>query len=59
VIDHTETIVLPEDELAKRRPARHCNARDDVAEIAFDDTLVLEDELEKYRRRRSLRDFAG
>ena len=58
MIDHTETVVLPEDELAKRRPAGHSNARDEVAEMAFDDTLVLEDELEKHRRRRSLRDFA-
>lgn len=59
MIDYTETVVLPEDELAKRRPAGHPNARDDSAEIAFDDTLVLEDELEKRRRLGSIRDFAG
>jgi hypothetical protein len=51
VIDLTETVVLPEDELAKRRPLPHSGA--DATDNAFDETLVLEDELEQRRRLRS------
>ncbi len=54
MIDFTETIVLPEDELAKRRTVASADERDDVAATAFDDTLVLEDELANRRRPRSL-----
>ena len=39
--DYTETVVLPEDELARRRPVRHPNERDDV-----DAKIVSPDELE-------------
>jgi len=53
MIDFTETIVLPEDELAKRRTVASAHERDDVAATAFDDTLVLEDELANRRRPRS------
>src|SRR6185295_5770229 len=48
VIDFTETVVLPENELAKRRPPP-CS-RAGAIDTAFDETLVLEDELEQRRR---------
>jgi hypothetical protein len=52
VNDYTKTVVLPENALTKaaRTPRRE---RDDGADTDFDKTLVLEDELDKRRRRRS------
>jgi hypothetical protein len=51
-IDHTETLVLPESELANGWLIRRSGERDDAPDGAFDETLVLEDELETRRRRR-------
>ena len=57
MIDHTETVVLPENELTKRRQTTRPSDRRDGAQTDFDKTLVLEDELEKRRRLRWRRGF--
>ncbi len=56
--DYTETVVLPENELTKDPQTPRSEQRNDAADTAFDQTLVLDDELEKFRRRRSLQNFA-
>jgi hypothetical protein len=55
--DYTETVVLPESELTKAPQTPRGEPRDDGVDTAFDQTLVLNDELEKFRRRRSLRNL--
>jgi hypothetical protein len=51
VIDHRDTVVLPENELTKE--PRRRKERDDQYATDFDETLVLEDELAERRQRRS------
>jgi hypothetical protein len=52
VIDPSETAVLPENELTNRRKTWQSAERDHALDKPFDETLVLEDELEKRRLRR-------
>jgi anti-sigma factor ChrR (cupin superfamily) len=56
VSDHTATLVLPENEFTKRRQTPRSEVPADPA--AFDETLVLEDDLEQRRRRSATADFA-
>jgi hypothetical protein len=58
VIDPSETAVLPENELTNRRKTSQSAERDHALDKPFDETLVLEDELERRRRRRVSRSFA-
>ncbi len=51
--DHTSTVVLPENDVASGRQIRHSVEREAATYPAFDDTLVLEDELAKRRRLRA------
>jgi hypothetical protein len=56
--DYTETVVLPESELTKDLHTPRSERRDGGVDTAFDQTLVLNDELEKFRRRRSVKSRA-
>jgi hypothetical protein len=58
VIDHTETVVLPENVLTNGQRPPRSGARDERTDTDFDQTLVLEDELAKRRRLRDQKKLA-